>query len=113
MVRVGERLHKLRTDRGFTLEDVATAIGSSKQQVFRIEKGQIPSAETVSKLALFFSCSSDYLLGLVDDPTGRLQPSDLTPQELRFVMAIRGKSFKEVFDLISAFIGDDASITAS
>lgn len=106
---VGERLHQLRTARGFTLDDIAKGIGSSKQQVFRIEKGQIPSAETVVKLASFFEVTSDYLLGLVEKPHAHLSPQDLTPEEHRFLNAIRGRSFKDVLDILASIMGDDVS----
>lgn len=109
MLRLGVRLNELRTSRGFTLEEVAKAINTTKQQVFRIEHGQVPNAETVSKLALFFTVSSDYLLGLVDEPHDRLKPADLSPDELKFLGAIRDKSFPEVLGLIAALMTEGAN----
>lgn len=106
MSKLGERLNALRTSRGLSLEDVAKSIKTTKQQIFRIEHGQVPSADTLSRLAVFFSVSADYLLGHVDEPNRYLEPADLSADELRFVHALRGKSFQQVVELLAALMAE-------
>ncbi len=62
-----ERLKELRTERGLSLSGLGDKIGVSKTAVMYWESGKkIPSALVLKQLALFFSVSADYLLGLED-----------------------------------------------
>lgn len=49
------RVHELRTKSGFTQEDVARAVGVTRQTIIAIEKGNyVPSVLLVLKIAKFF-----------------------------------------------------------
>ncbi len=62
---LGETLKKLRRERGLTLEEVALAVGTSKQTVSRYEKGVISNIphEKVEALARALSVSPSALMG--------------------------------------------------
>ena len=62
--KFGEKLRKVRTDRSKTLEELATAIGSSKAYVWQLEnkKNAKPSAELLLKIANFLGESPDFFL---------------------------------------------------
>ena len=81
-----ERMKELREDRGLTQQGLADAlnIGKSAIALYETEKRQ-PDPDTLRKLALFFNCSTDYLLGLTDTliPERKDLPS-LPPDILAF-----------------------------
>lgn len=62
---LGETLKKLRRERGMTLEEVALAVGTSKQTVSRYEKGVISNIppEKVEALAKALSVTPSALMG--------------------------------------------------
>ncbi|SFN49681.1 Helix-turn-helix domain-containing protein [Roseovarius lutimaris] len=62
--RFGEKLRQVRTNRKKTLEELATAIGSSKAYVWQLEnkKNAKPSAELLLKIANYLGESPDFFL---------------------------------------------------
>lgn len=64
----GERLRYLRNEKGIGQNLLAEKLQLSNASVSFWETGkQIPSAEVIFKLALFFNVSADYLLGIKND----------------------------------------------
>ena len=62
------RIKELREERNLTQQELATQIDTSQTNIGRWEKEtNEPSASMVVRLADFFSCSIDYLLGREDD----------------------------------------------
>lgn len=62
------RLRELRKNRGLTQKDVALSISVSPQSYGYYENEiNHPDPQTLIKLADFFECSVDYLLGREDD----------------------------------------------
>ena len=62
------RLRELRKNRGLRQNDIAEKIGVSPQSYGYYENGiNKPDPEMLIKLANFFQCSTDYLLGREDD----------------------------------------------
>jgi transcriptional regulator with XRE-family HTH domain len=56
--------------------DVANAIGIHVNMISRYESGvNEPSASVLVRLASFFKCSPDYLLGLCDERHGHIEIS--------------------------------------
>lgn len=94
------RLKELRAQRGYTLEELASLVGISKTQVGRWERGQIPGADMVEKLAKTFSVSADYLLGLTENPRGYVLESELSAQELQLLDALRNGALHKALQLI-------------
>ena len=65
-----DEFKKYRELRDLTQEDIADAIGISRQSVSKWENGNSePDIETIKQLALMFDCSTDQLLGFVSNET--------------------------------------------
>ena len=103
------RLKDLRNRRGYTLEELGALVGRSKTQVTRWERGQIPSADVVTKLATTFGVSADYLLGLVDRPTEYLHESALSSEERRLLDALRNGKLRAAMQLVIELAGEGAN----
>ncbi len=58
-----KNLKTLRKNRGLTLMETAKQIGISQQMLSYYEMQGNPPIETIIKIANFFDCSVDYLLG--------------------------------------------------
>lgn len=59
-----ENLKKLRESKGLTQRDLANEMQIAKTTLCYYEQGKIsPSVEMITKLADYFGCSVDYLLG--------------------------------------------------
>lgn len=68
----GERLRLLRKERKLPLKKIAELLGTSVTQVSDMENGK--TGTTMVRLVLlaeFYHASTDYLLGITDDPTWR------------------------------------------
>ncbi|WP_158738660.1 helix-turn-helix domain-containing protein [Alteribacillus sp. YIM 98480] len=66
----GERARNLRDKKGKTQEDVANAVGLSRARYSHYENGRVePDIETIRKLADYYECTTDYLMGLSDIPS--------------------------------------------
>lgn len=67
---LGEQIKALRTARNISQVTLAKELGVSKQSVSNWENDNIPpSIDMLKKIALYFSCSADYLLELDDSRT--------------------------------------------
>lgn len=86
----GKRLRTLRERKGYTQEELADAMGTSQRTVSAWENGQTPNGEMVAKLARELRTSTDYLLGLTDNPTPAHIANDvLLPRERAIINAVR------------------------
>lgn len=68
------RLKERRQRAGLTQEQAAGSLGISKQYLSNLEIGRNdpPGWPLIARLAQFYQCSADYLLGLTDDPAAEL-----------------------------------------
>ncbi len=56
---------ELRKERGLTQEELAEAVGVSRQTIISIERGRyVPSLSLALKIAGFFRCSTDEMFKL-------------------------------------------------
>lgn len=63
-----KNLKLLRIERNLTQKDVANFLKCNQTAVGKYERGELePSLDTLKKLADFFGCSIDYLVGREDD----------------------------------------------
>jgi len=68
----GERVLGLRKARGLTQKELGEAVGLSYKAISTIESGaRGTSVEKLIELAVYFRVSTDYLLGITDDPAWR------------------------------------------
>jgi len=60
---LGEKIHKLRKEKGMTQEELAAQITVSRQAISKWELGEaMPDTENVVQLSRLFNVSTDYLL---------------------------------------------------
>lgn len=65
----GERIKKLRKEKGLTQQELGEMLGVQKSAIAKYENGRVPNLkkETISKLADIFNVTPNYLLG-IDEP---------------------------------------------
>lgn len=67
-INVGIKIKELRKSLGLTQKELAKKIGIAQQTLCGYERlSSQPDIETLKKIAIFFSVSTDYLLGLEDN----------------------------------------------
>lgn len=105
-----EALRSIRVERfGASQTELAEKLGIDQSQYARYESGRsTPSADVLVKLATLLEVTTDYLLGLTENPTGYVQPDDLSPAEMRLIRAYRSG---QVQDLLKVIAGDDKVFT--
>ncbi len=70
LILFSERLKELRKSRIEKQEDLATALGVARSSISSYENGAaIPDIDTLTKIAMHYSVSTDYLLGLESSTT--------------------------------------------
>lgn len=98
----GQRVKKLRTDKGLTQIQLADRLYISESYIALIEGDKRnPSMDIVAKLADFFHVTSDYLMK--GTPIDTVEQSTKEWSEL-----IRGRSEKEIrnaMELVKSFFG--------
>lgn len=68
METLGERLKSLRKEHGYTLEQVAEKLSTTKVTLSRYENNlREPKRETISQFAKLYNVSTDYLHGHTND----------------------------------------------
>ena len=68
----GQRLHEVRRKNHETQEDLAALIDSVKSHISEMEHGKkTTTAEKIALICEHYKISSDYLLGLSDNPDPR------------------------------------------
>lgn len=83
----GERLKRLRKERGLTQAELGSRVGLSKAVVSKYENAiGYPSYDVLIQLAAFFRVSTDYLLGVAAHDTVDL--SRLTESQAQAVRRI-------------------------
>lgn len=98
----GDRLKALRESAHISQEDLAERLGVSEIQVYRHENGVAePRADIVVKYAECFNVSTDFLLGVSDEP-GMFYKGDLTGLEKRVVAALRRGEAMEAIKMIAS-----------
>lgn len=64
------RFKDLREDRNLTQKEIAHILKTTQQQYSKIENGKADiSGEKLILLANYYKTSTDYILGLTNDPT--------------------------------------------
>ena len=104
---LGERLREARERAGRLQVDVAVALNKHRTLINKVEQGNSSlSVEALTKAAVELGVSTDYLLGLTDDPTPMAQrpqqdeagdgtpPASpvlaATPAEIQAMVIVRG-----------------------
>jgi len=70
-MKLGDRLRLLRKKKGLTQTEFAERMGMPNQNVSNYERDfRQPDYETLKKFADYFEVSTDYLLGITENPEG-------------------------------------------
>jgi len=90
----------LRDDFGYSREKLAELLGIGESSIPRYERGEnIPSADIVAKMAQLFHVSSDYLLGLTDQPNHN-NDEVLTTKEQKILNTLRHGTLQDTLKLL-------------
>lgn len=68
---IGERIKKLREEKGISQTDLAIKIGESKQTLYKYETGKITNipSDKIELIADILGCSPAYLMGWTENKT--------------------------------------------
>lgn len=67
--KIRNRVKQLRTERGWTQQELAEAAGVSRQSINSIERDRyVPSLELALMFARLFGCATDDIFKLEDEP---------------------------------------------
>lgn len=101
--KIGEKLVRLRQDRGVTQDEVAQALSVSNKTISKWETGaSMPDIPMLAALSEYFGVATDVLLGLSEDK------ADSTRETVRAMFA--GLGFREA--VLKAFETESAIIPA-
>lgn len=99
----GNRLRELRQKQGYSQELLAELLNIGNKQIWRYENGETkPDGETVAKIARLLETSTDYLLGLTEDPAPP-QMRELSQREQAVITAWRRG---EIAEAIRGIVGE-------
>ena len=91
MSSYGQRIRELREERGLSLMSLAKAIGVSDTAICKWENQLAePKLSYILRMADFFNCSADFLMGRSDELGWVVQPCLLTAED------------KQILDIIHA-----------
>ncbi|MFB4213405.1 helix-turn-helix domain-containing protein [Shouchella sp. JSM 1781072] len=101
----GDRLRKLRKEKGLTIQEVADKLGVtySAVQGYEVER-KTPSINNLEQLSILFNVSSDYLLGLSDDERIEKNPELFDFLKQQHLTWKDVKLNKEHLDMINAVL---------
>lgn len=68
MLKIGDRMKKLREDRGYLQQEVCSALGIEQSTLANYESNcRVPKAEILLSIAHFYRVPVDYLIGRQTD----------------------------------------------
>lgn len=86
----GDRLLAMRERLDISQDDFAARLGFGQAQINRYENGKgDPALDTIKRMAAELQVTTDWLLGLTNEPTEHFQPDDMTPEEWDLINAYR------------------------
>lgn len=94
---LSELLQKVKTENGIIQDDVAKAIGVSRQALGKWANGEtVPDILDLKKLAKYFNISADYLLGLTNNKT-----NDITVKAICEYTGLSDEAVESLADYIN------------
>ncbi len=93
----GDRLRSMRDKQALSQSDLADRLGIGQNQIYRYEAGQVePSPTILGLLAQELGVSADWLLGLTDKPSQRIEEGDLSLLERELLAAYRRGDLRDL-----------------
>lgn len=103
----GGRFKELREKHGYTHEELAELLGIGTTQIWRYENEKTdPSTKILGRIAKVFGVSTDYLLGLSDDPISGMRIDNLSQREKMVLAAMRRGEVVEAIRLMATSNGE-------
>jgi len=92
-----DRLKKTREEKGWSKREFAQLCGFNELQIYRYETGaNDPSTDTVIVMSRILAVSTDYLLGLSDNPTIQIREPGLDDNERTILEIYRREGWQGV-----------------
>jgi len=103
----GDRLRRLREHKQWNQKDVANWMEVTAQAYYKWEKGKDqPSVERLIQLCEIFSCTADYLLGLVEKPYEHSEMEKLDKSERNLLLMFRARRKRKIPRAVLHFLED-------
>jgi transcriptional regulator with XRE-family HTH domain len=106
-IAIGDKLRKLREQKGYSIREVGKRINISHTYVSKIEKGKIPSLNTLNKLCELYGITIPELFGgeSVDVPK---ELQDEGVEWIIFTKEMKQKNYtpekiKQILEVVQAF----------
>jgi transcriptional regulator with XRE-family HTH domain len=97
-----DRIKQVRESRSLSQQDLADRAGLSLKQIWRYENGESEAtAGAITAIAKTLEVSTDYLLGLSNEPTGYLREQDLSSDEWLLIQAFRDGRTTDLLKVIT------------
>ncbi len=102
------RIKEVRKQKKLSQVELASKLGVNQTAVSQWERGStLPSGNLLPKLTALLDTSSDYLLGISDEPPVKIDPDDIiskiTRQIVLDTLEMDESSKKEVYDILFKF----------
>ncbi|MCP4669899.1 MAG: helix-turn-helix transcriptional regulator [Desulfobacula sp.] len=102
---LGERIARLRKEKGYTQIDIANEIGISQVLISDYERNKIrPHYEMIIRLAMALDITTDSLLGLKEDKTGVSKPNLKLQQRIKKIEDLPPAQQKVLLKTIDTFL---------
>lgn len=103
----GDRFKELRERKGYTHEELAELLGIGTTQIWRYENEKTdPSTKILGNIARVLEVSTDYLLGLTDDPSSAIRIDNLSQKEKAVLSAMRRGEVVEAIRVLASPNGE-------
>lgn len=97
---LSHRLRQIREKQGISQRELGRVSGLGVNQINRYENGtSTPTIETLKAIASQLNISTDYLLGLSDDPKNDLPSIQIKPDERELLDTYRNEGWPGVIRL--------------
>lgn len=97
---IGRRLRDLREDSDLTQEQLGRILNINKHSISSYERDKSEPPDIIKvKISKYFNVSSDYLLGIVNDPTPISQDKSIIRLPIKFP-AIAEKELKDYINYL-------------
>src|SRR5579859_83998 len=103
-----DRLRQLREAAGLSQAQLAARVGVNVNLINRYENGVAePSPIVLKHLAKELQVTSDYLLGLVNEQDAHIEVQSLSPDERKFLQALRAGKLRVLLGMLQQAIPDE------
>ncbi|MBL7960934.1 helix-turn-helix transcriptional regulator [bacterium] len=102
---LGQRIRQLRREREWTQEQLAEAIEAHVQTVGLYEKGTLPTALVLKRIADAFGVSMEYLVSGETNNTVTIKSKDLL-KRIDQLQRLNPHSLKSLMDVMDVYIRD-------